>query len=171
MKVLSFNMNGLIYLLGDDSMQVSTFESIEECERLFLTVQELEIDQAPLIKKTKEIFSAILGGDPKLHDIEDLEDLEDGDVVKSPTQAIAIADATDLSNVALSLFLCSGDKSKEWRDTGVKFDMGGTSSTQKESHGEFAAKVKKASPDAMYLSPRLLELEEWRFAKSSDSIH
>ena len=31
MKILSFNMNGQIYLLGDYELKVSKFDSMEEC--------------------------------------------------------------------------------------------------------------------------------------------
>ena len=176
MKVLTFKVDGEVYILGTPDYNIAEFDNVGEIAQIFKTgLKLMSTDKSDLAMRINEAFSFVLKSDPRVQELNALSELVSRGLVPSTATAVLVALKEYNNFIVMSLFKTT-DKAKEWHQMGDPFVLKSKLlDISNDSFKAFRNLLKKVTPKEKdsYISPRLAKLDvaPYKYIPASEEIH
>ena len=172
MKLLSFEVDQDVYILGTPDYMIAEFEDERDIESIFHIGSKCGEDD-DFSERVTEAFSIVLKSNPRVHEVESPEDLVTAKVLPSLAVAVLFTLAEFDSFIVMSMFRCNPNQQK-WHNSGMAFKSESVDVSDLEM-SRFKAMLRRATPDmkGMYVSDRIghMDLRAHQYLPISDLHH
>ena len=176
MKVLSFEVDGEVYILGTPDYTIAEFDRTAEISQVFkIGLKPIDNEDPEFAQRVNEAFSFVLRSDPRVQTLTRMGDLLDRKILPELAVAVLVALKEFDNFIVMSFFKCNKEAA-DWHRTGKPFAFNSNGlSIADGDFSSFRALLKRSIPQPKdtYSSPKLakMDMAAYKYLSTSESIH